>query len=290
MVFFTKKILLSMFNNLGYNKNLFILPFDHRASFAKMFGFTNLNSEEKNYIIFAKKLIYEAFKKAISQSVQKDQSAILVDEEYGSEVLKDAMIQKFTTLLTTEKSGQEGFNFEYGEKFAEHIEKYKPTFAKALIRYKPNSDWNNLKILSDYCHSHGYKFLLEMVMGLNVPNAQNIIPAINDLREKGIEPDVWKLEGMENKNDYESVVSKIQEGKRQNVGLVILGRGESIQKVEQWIKAGRDVKGVIGFAVGRTMFSQPLIDYKNNKINEEKLIEEISNNFQQLHKLFTNPD
>lgn len=277
-----------MLDNLGYNKNLFILPFDHRASFAKMFGFTNLASEEKKYIIFVKQLIYEAFKKAVTQTVPKDQAAILVDEEYGDEILKDAKASGFTTLLTTEKSGQEIFNFEYGEKFAEHIEKYKPAFAKALIRYKLNTDWGNLKVLSDYCHSHEYKFLLEMVMGLNAPNTQDLLPAIIDLREKGIEPDVWKLEGMEVKNDYESVVAKIKEGTRRNVGLVILGRGENKEKVAQWIRAGRDVKGVIGFAVGRTMFSQSLINYKNGKIDKEKAIEEISNNFQHLYKLFIN--
>ena len=287
-----------MTNSLGYTNNLFILPFDHRASFAKMFGFTNITSEEKNYIISAKKLIYEAFKDAISRDIPKDQSAILVDEEYGDEILKDAKTQNIATILTTEKSGlaslklgrsgQEGFSFEYGEKFAEHIEKYKPTFAKALIRYKPNIDWTNLKALSDYCHTHSYKLLLEMIMGLDTVNAQNFLPAINELRKKGVEPDVWKLEGMESKNDYEAVAAKVQEGGRKNVGIVILGRGESKEKVEHWIKEGRDVKGIIGFAVGRTMFSQPLIDFKNSKIDREELIEKISNSFQHLYKLFVN--
>src|SRR3989344_617339 len=165
-----------MTNSLGYTNNLFILPFDHRASFAKMFGFTNLTFEEKKYIISTKLLIYEAFKNAVAQSVPKDQAAILVDEEYGDEILKAAKALGFTILLTTEKSGQEIFDFEYGEKFAEHIEKYKPTFAKALIRYKPNVDWTNLKVLSDYCHTHSYKLLLEMIMGLDTVNAQNFLP------------------------------------------------------------------------------------------------------------------
>lgn len=275
-----------MIDSIGYNKNLFILPFDHRASFAKMFGFTNLTPEEKNYIISAKKLIYEAFKKAVSQSVPKDQASILVDEEYADEILKDAIAQGFTTILTTEKSGQEGFSFEYGDKFGEHLEKYNPTFAKALIRYKPDADWTNLKTLSDYCHTHGYKFLLEMLMGINTPTPQNFLPAIDDLRKQNIEPDVWKLEGMENKNDYESVVAKIREEERQNVGLVILGRAESKEKVEQWIKAGRDVKGVIGFAVGRTVFLQPLTDLKNVKIREEEAISQIADNFKYFYDIF----
>jgi len=275
-----------MISNFGYNNNLFILPFDHRSSFVKLFGFTNLGFEEKNYIKSAKQLIYEAFKKAVTQDIPKDQAAILIDEEYGDEILKDAINQGFITALTTEKSGQEGFNFEYGEEFAQHIEKYRPTFVKALIRYQPHSNWTNLKLLSDHCHMHGYKFLLEMLMEPNVPNAQNILPAIIDLRDNGLEPDVWKLEGMENKNDYKLIVAKIQEEERQNVGLVILGRGESKEKVEQWIITGRNIKGVIGFAVGRTVFSRPLIDYKDGKVSKEKAIEDISSNFQNLYKLF----
>lgn len=277
-----------MVSNLGYNKNLLILPFDHRASFAKMFGFVNLTSEEKDYIISAKKLIYEAFRKAVEQGALKDQAAILVDEEYGDEILKDAINQEFITILTTEKSGQDGFEFEYGENFAQHIEIYKPIFVKALIRYKPYLDWTKLKILSDYCHAHGYKFLLEVLLGLNTLNAQNLIPAIDALRQKGIEPDVWKMEGMETKNDYELVVAKIKEGERQNVGLVILGRAESKEKVAQWIETGKNVKGVIGFAVGRTVFSEPLTEYKDGKINKEKTIENISNNFLHFYNIFIN--
>ncbi len=284
-----------MIDNLGYKKNLFILPFDHRASFAKMFGFANLTLEEKNYIVSAKKLIYEAFRMSLSQGISKKEAAILVDEEYGDEILKDAGNQGITTILTAEKSGlasprsgQEGFSFEYGDKFAQHLEKYKPTFAKALIRYKPNADWVNLKVLSDYCHTHGYKFLLEMLMGLDIPNAQNFLPAIEELKELGIEPDVWKLEGMENKNDYELVVAKIREGERQNVGLVILGRGESKEKVEQWIMAGKDVSGVIGFAVGRTIFADSLKKYKDGKIDKNKAIEKISDNFLHFYHIFIN--
>ena len=141
-----------MQNSLGYNKKLFILPFDHRSSFAKMFGFVNLSKEEKDYIAFAKQIIYSAFKKAVSETVPKKQAAILVDEEYGATILRDAISQGFITILNTEKSGNPTFDFEYEEEFVSHIEKYKPTFVKALIRYKPHADWAKIKMLSDYCH------------------------------------------------------------------------------------------------------------------------------------------
>ena len=269
----------NMLKNLGYTKNLFILPFDHRSTFEK-------EKFEKKQIIEGKLIIYEAFKKSIKSGISKEESAILVDEEYGDEILQDARENGITTILTTEKSGQIEFDFEYGNDFGEHIKKYNPTFAKALIRFKPNTDWTKLKMLCDYCHNHGYKFLLEVLSGESTPGAQNLTNVISDLRGSDIEPDVWKLEGMGDKTDYESIVAKIKEDGRDNVGLVILGRGENREKVEQWLNAGKNVDGVIGFAVGRTIFWQPLLDFKNGKIGREKAVEEICDNFLHFYKIF----
>jgi myo-inositol catabolism protein IolC len=90
-----------MFNNLGYKKNLFILPFDHRSSFAKLFGFTNavLTQEEKEIITKAKEIIYEAFEKAVSEGISKEDAAILIDEEYGDKIIRDAINQNYNVIL-----------------------------------------------------------------------------------------------------------------------------------------------------------------------------------------------
>lgn len=262
-----------MVNNLGYTKNLFILPFDHRGSFEKEF--------EKETISDLKQIIYEAFEKAVSGKISKDKAAILVDEQYGSGILIDAKRQGFNIVLTTEKSGEEGFEFEYGEEFGQHIEKYKPSFAKALIRYKPDQDFSRLRLLSNFCHDKTYKFLLEVLL-----NSQNALNAIDDLRVQGIEPDVWKLEGMESKNAYMQVVSKIQEDGRENVGLVILGRGENEETVKKWIVIGAKVKGVIGFAVGRTIFLQPLKNFRDGTISRDQAVEITSKKFIYFYNLF----
>lgn len=289
--------------NLGYNKPLFILPFDHRSSFSKIF-------QDKEDIVSAKWIIYEAFKKALSDGIPKDESAILVDEGFGDKILIDAKNNGITTILTTEKSGEKEFTFEYGNDFSEHIEKYQPTFTKALIRYNPEDDRNSkirqqkqLKILDDYCHSHGYKFLLEVLIepkenqlaevGNNKerydqklrPNLA--IQVVKELQDSGVEPDVWKLEGMYDAKNYEEVINQIQANNRESVGLVILGRAESKNHVEKWIAAGAKVRGVIGFAVGRTDFWEPLVDLKNGKISKEETIHQIANNFKYFYNLFT---
>ena len=277
-------------NNLGYKKNLFILPFDHRSSFIRLFGFTNpnLSPEEKETITDAKEIIYTAFKKAVEQEISKEQAAILIDEEYGDKIIQDAITKNYNVILTTEKSGQEEFNFEYGTDFVTHIEKYKPTFVKALIRYKQNLNCTKLKILSDYCHKNEYKFLLEV---LTVNKTKNeAIAAIKEFQNAGVEPDIWKLEGMETEKEYQEIVIQAQNGNRQDVKIAILGRGEKQAAVEEWIKVGSKVKGIIGFAVGRTVFWEPLVEYKNGKIEKEKATEIISNNFLHFYHIFMNKE
>lgn len=301
-----------MANNLGYTKNLFILPFDHRSSFVKdLFGITdqNLTPYETQLIISVKDTIYEGFKKAVEEDVPKDKSAILVDEQFGDKILKDAQKQGFTTILATEKSGQKEFTFEYNGEFAKHIEKYKPTFVKALVRYNPEDDeqskirqQQSLKILNAYCHNNGYKFLLEVLIP---PTDSQLIQAhenkdlydlelrpkltmsvIDELQRAKIEPDVWKLEGMNSPKNYQAVVNKIQSNDRGSVGLVILGRAADKETVEKWILAGTVVKGVIGFAVGRTVFWQTLTDLKNDKTSKEEAINQIANNFKYFYDVF----
>lgn len=274
-------------NNFGYNKPLFILPFDHRSSFIKTFG------QDIENIKNLKQLIYASFRNAVSKTIPKETAAILVDEQFGDAILKDALKQSFTVLLTVEKSGQEEFEFQYGDYFTSHIEKYKPTFAKALVHYDPDDDLEKnkrqrrkLKILSDWCHEHEYRFLLEVIM----PKPQNepslLLETIEQLQGERIEPDVWKIEGMEKTDDYKRVVMKVQREGRNDVNIVILGRGDNKEMVEKWIRAGAVVDGIIGFAIGRTIFNEPLIAYNNKKINRETAISQISNNFQYFYRIF----
>lgn len=311
-------------NNLGYTKSLFILPFDHRASFEK--GMLEIHdrkptSGEIQQIIETKRIIYEAFKKSVSIGISKEEAAILVDEQYGDSILRDARNNGFTTILTTEKSGQKEFTLEYGDDFGKHIEKYKPGFVKALIHYNPQDleqskirRQKNLKLLSDYCHRYGYKFLLEVLIEPTNTSEESPLQhllgdrraprrwtpekfdkearpklqilTIEELKNAGVEPDVWKLEGMTNVRDYEEVVKETRSANRTDVGVVVLGRGADQKQVEEWILVGAMVKGVIGFAVGRTVFWQPLVDLKNGKIGREKAIEVIRDNFLHFHDIF----
>lgn|SRR3989344_3310708 len=298
--------------NLGYNKFLFILPFDHRGTFIKgMFNKEekDLTREIEEEVRALKKIVYEGFKRAVLKSVPKEFAAILVDEQFGDGILKDARENGYITILTTEKSGQNEFELEYGEDFGQHIEKYSPTFVKVLVRFNPDDEKPGkerqkakLKKLSDYSHEKDYKFMAEILIGptdeqlLRYQGDKNrfdreerpslAVRVMEEFQDFGIEPDVWKMEGMESSQDYEKLCETAKRKEREDVGVVILGRAAEKDQVERWIGVGAGVSGVIGFAVGRTVFWEALSDFINGKISEEQAAGKISDNYIYYYNLF----
>jgi myo-inositol catabolism protein IolC len=159
--------------SIGYDKPLYMLPFDHRGTFAKnMFGWHGaLIQEQTAQIAAMKAVIYDAFKAAIAGGVPKERAGILVDEQFGAAILRDARKQGFITACPAEKSGQDEFDFEYGPEFARHIEQFAPNFCKVLVRYNPGGDQTlnrrqagRLRQLSDYLHTTGQLYMFELLV------------------------------------------------------------------------------------------------------------------------------
>ncbi|MBV9492285.1 MAG: DUF2090 domain-containing protein, partial [Verrucomicrobia bacterium] len=160
--------------SFGYDKPLYIQPFDHRGSFqTKMFGWKGtLTQEQTAEIAAAKQVIYDGFKAAVAAGVPKEKAGILVDEQFGATILRDAAAHGYLTACPAEKSGQDEFDFEYGEEFAKHIEAFHPTFCKVLVRYNPEGDpalnqrqAARLRRLSDYLHAEsGSLFMFELLV------------------------------------------------------------------------------------------------------------------------------
>ncbi len=298
--------------DFGYTKPLFIMACDHRASFAKgIFGVLDehWSPELAQQIQEYKHLIYLALLSAIEQGVPKDQAAILIDEITGDKVLKEAKKRGIATILTVEKSGQEEFTFEFGEDFPAHIEKYGPTFTKALVRYNPDNDLEmnarqreKLKLLAEYSHHNGHKFLIEPLIPATSQQLAEVsgdkhrydaelrpdltIRMIKEMQKDGVEVDIWKIEGLEAPVAYEEILAQAREGGRNDVSIVVLGRGESDEAVDKWLEAGKQVNGVVGFAIGRTIFMQPLIDLYSKKIDENEAISQICKNYLSFFHIF----
>jgi 5-dehydro-2-deoxygluconokinase len=286
---------------IGYDKPLYVLPFDHRASFSKhMFGWDGpLSQEQTAQIAAAKRVIFDGFKAAIEGGVPKDWASILVDEQFGAAILRDARKEGFLFACSVEKSGQVEFEFEYGPHFATHIEEFDPTFCKVLVRYNPGGDEAmnrrqaaRLRQLSDYLHASGRLYMFELLVPATQAQLEGLkhdgraydlhlrpslmVQAIHELQDSGVEPDIWKIEGLDLREDCQRVVAAARRGDRDQVGCIVLGRGEDDAKVRQWLTTAAAVPGFIGFAVGRTTFWDPLVNYRANKITRQDAVAQIA--------------
>ena len=276
------------------SKKLYILPFDHRGSFIQMFGFSEeeLTPAESSTIADYKHLIYEGFLLSLKIGVSKESAAILVDERFGAKILEETRSLGIMRILNAEKSGQDEFDFEYGPDFRDHIEKFKPDYVKVLVRYNPAGDKElnlrqivRLKTINEFCRENHYKFLFELLV--HPPSDARIMQAsIKELQDNGIEPDVWKLEGVEDFDELKAVVEQTRSQGRQNVGVVVLGRGESEEKVRLWLTVAAKIPGVVGFAVGRTIFKQALLDYHQGAVKREEAARVIAQNYKSFVDLF----
>jgi myo-inositol catabolism protein IolC len=296
----------------GYNKPLYILPFDHRGSFeTKMFGWEGvLTPDQTAQIAAAKRVIYDGFIAAIANGVAKEKAGILVDEQFGAAILHDASARGYATACPAEKSGQEEFDFEYGDDFAAHIESFRPTFCKVLVRYNPEGDHAlnrrqsaRLKRLSDYLNGSNLSlFMFELLVPPEKSQLDKfkgdkkaydldlrpslMVQAIKELQEAQVEPDVWKIEGLDRREDCANVVSVARREGRDEVGCIILGRGEDDQKVREWLATAASVSGFVGFAVGRTDFWEPLVGWLAKKITREDAVAEVARRYREFVDIF----
>ena len=277
---------------LGYDKPIYILAFDHRSSFQKMLGITakEPSPEEIERTQDAKGLIFEGFQSAITQGVAKENAGVLTDEQYGSEVARKAKADSVNLAMPVEKSGQNEFDFEYGDQFGEHIEDFNPDFSKVLVRYNPAGDpdmnkgqTERLRRLSDWLHERERKFLFELLVPAEEDQLASVEgdverydtelrpglmkQSIKQLLAGGVDPDIWKIEGIDSRDECSEIADLVRGDGKSGVSCVVLGRGADDMKVDEWLRAAAGLDGYIGFAIGRSIFGDSIKGYGSGSIN-----------------------
>jgi myo-inositol catabolism protein IolC len=292
---------------LGYSGELYILAFDHRGSFQKkMFGIQGEPSpEQTDTISDAKRLIFEGFLTALGEGAPRDSGGLLVDEQFGADVAKEAHKEGLLLAMPVEKSGQDEFDFDYGDDFGAHIEEFDPTFSKVLVRYNPEGDQGmnrrqseRLERLSNWLHDNDRKFLFELLVPATEDQMQQVegdsdrydkelrpklmLSAISELHAHGIEPDIWKIEGLDRREDCEAVAELVRSEGRSNVVCVVLGRGADDAAVDHWLQQGAGVPGYVGFAIGRTIWWDALKGYLAGDVSRQDAASQISSNYRRF--------
>ncbi len=292
---------------LGYSGDLYILAFDHRGSFQKkMFGIEgDPTAEQTETITDAKRVIFEGFLTALGEGAPRDAGGLLVDEQFGADVAKEAHKESLLLAMPVEKSGQDEFDFDHGDDFGAHIEEFDPAFSKVLVRYNPEggremADMNRrqserLKRLSDWLHDNDRKFLFELLVPATEDQMQTaggdsdrydqelrpklMLAAIRELLAQGIEPDIWKIEGLDKREDCEAISELVRSDGRSGVVCVVLGRGADDAAVDHWLRQGAGVPGYVGFAIGRTIWWDALKGFVGGSLSREDAAQQIADKY-----------
>jgi 5-dehydro-2-deoxygluconokinase len=295
----------------GYDQPLYLLPFDHRHSYGQeVFGFHEpLTPEQIAIVAASKQVIYDAYKLALNAGVPKDRSAILVDEEFGAAILRDAHERGYNFAYPVEKSGQHEFDFQDGDAFGKHIEEFDPTFVKVLVRFNPADDpalnkrqIERLKRVSDYCVKHDRWFMFELLVPAETKQLDKLggdhaaydlevrprlmMTAIEQLQDAGIEPDIWKIEGLDRHEDCVAIADAARRNGRDHVGCIVLGRGEDEKKVIEWLEVAATVPAFIGFAVGRSTFLDPIVKYRAGELTPDAASKKIADRYREWITVF----
>lgn len=297
---------------LGYDGKLYILAFDHRGSFQKkMFGIAGDPSpEETATIADAKQLIYEGMALAADRGVENEAVGVLVDEQFGGDIPRAAKAKGLKLAMPVEKSGQDEFDFQYGDDFGAHIERFDPDFSKVLVRYNPDGDavmnerqLGRLKRLADWLHDNGRLFLFELLVPAEPAQLESVggdvdrydselrpdlmRRAIEAIQDFGIEVDIWKIEGVDTQADARMLAEQTRSGEgRENVVCVLLGRGASDAKVDHWLREAAPVDGFVGFAIGRSIWWDSLRGFLDGSVSREDAASRIADNYLRFIKVY----
>jgi myo-inositol catabolism protein IolC len=297
---------------MGPGRRLYMLSFDHRGSFEK--GLMRIAGEptptERQRISELKALIYQGFTRAIADGAPREHCAVLVDEEFGSDIARSARREAYTLAMPVERSGQDEFDFEFGEHFEKHVEAFDPEFAKVLVRYNPDGDAElnrrqagRLARLSRWLRANERKFLFELLVPATTYQSERVagdqsdydremrpdlvVRAIAQLQDAGVEPEMWKIEGLEAREDCERVVRQARMGDRDHVACVVLGRGANLDRVAHWLREAAPVPGFIGFAIGRTIWLDAVSAHVARRLERDATVEQVAANYRQMIDVYS---
>jgi 5-dehydro-2-deoxygluconokinase len=238
-------------------------------------------------------------------------TGVLVDEQFGAPtgIPQEAKQRGLLLSMPVEKSGQNEFDFQYGDDFGAHIEQFDPDFSKVLVRCNPDGDaemnarqTERLARLGNWLHDNGRKYLFELLVPAEQAQLDQVggdedrydaelrpelmRRTIIELQDNGVEPDIWKIEGVDSSEDCDAIARTARRDGRDGVICVVLGRGADDDKVDEWLRAGAPVEGYAGFAIGRSIWWDALKGNLDGSLEREAAAQQIADNYLRFVKVY----
>lgn len=268
----------------------FIFAFDHRNSFRGMLRRV-LGTDDHENAVAAKGLLFDGFCDAVAGGVGPAGAAVLIDEQYGSGFAAPARAIGAKVIVPVERSGQEELQLEYGEDFGAHVEAFAPDAVKALLRWDPDGDaalnarqGRLLAEVSDWMVSREIPLIVEFLtppLASSTERADCMVRAVEQILRAGARPDLWKVEGLDATEDCRRVADAVAESPRPSQ-VIVLGRGVSLETAARWLEVAAPVPTFNGFAIGKTLWQEPMEAHLGGDIARADAVAEIAARYRRL--------
>jgi len=256
---------------------LFIMAMDHRESFGKtLFDVKDDNPDDAQLAAMesAKQLIFEGLREAVPR-LASGRPGVLVDERYGQGVIDEVAAGETPVVLAVpvEASGHDWFTLEWAGQWLSHVERIRPGYAKVLVRDNPDFDaarrerqFGQLARVSAGLAKIGVPLLYELLVPATDAQAGQdagaydrdirpglVVQVIAGNQARGVEPALWKVEGLETVEAARQVAGQAKAGGRL-ADLIVLGRDAPAGRLGHWLEVASQVPAFAGFAIGRSIW------------------------------------
>ena len=247
-----------------------MLASDHRWQWQE---WCDKNAVAQDRIADVKRLVLDAFLLARDRSEEVRQfGALLLDNQYASGVMADAMARNIPVGAPVEKAGV--FPLEW-EREPFHALSRGNSFVKVLVRYRPEwpesdreGQWAKLLELQAWCRRERIPLLVEIIImkaGEDEHDFEHrgrpamLAGLIREAYARDLVPAIWKIEGTASRGGAVAIDAAIRE--RPEPRQLILGKGAGPEAIASWFDAAAGLASTAGFAIGRSVFMEPGSDY-----------------------------
>ncbi|ROP72199.1 2-deoxy-5-keto-D-gluconate 6-phosphate aldolase domain-containing protein [Curtobacterium sp. PhB115] len=281
---------------------LFLLAMDQRSSLLKhTYGSDTgdpADEADAERVRAGKQLVYRGLLGALAAGASRERTGVLVDERYGADVARLVKEAGLQLAMPIERSGRDWFELEYGDDWTAHVDAFDPDWVKVLVRDNPAFDADRradqaarLAEVAAVLHEAGRPFLVELLVpGTDEQQASVddydrdlrpdlVVQVLEYLQDRGVEADVWKLEGLDQGSDAERVVATARRGGRDSVQCIVLGRDAPDEQLDHWLRTAAPVDGFVGFAIGRSNWESALDDVVQRGLDTEAAEQRIAANY-----------
>lgn len=283
---------------------LLILAMDQRDSIEqKLYDLDAAPTAEESASIAANKLlVYRGLLDAVPGLPEGVKPGFLVDEQYGaSPAVLAAADERIGLAMPLEASGREWFDFAFGHDWREHAAFFGAGHPKVLIRDNPAFDEEQraeqaakLALISSWAHLEGRGFIVELLVPATDDDLAQVdgdadrydrevrpgltVQAIEYLQDHGVEPAIWKIEGLAAREDAERIAATARRDGRQG-RCIVLGRNAPQEQLDEWLRIAAPVEGFIGFAIGRSIWWEALEARLAGTLDEDGVRERVTANY-----------